>query len=434
MIKKLLALGLPISLMQFGSASMNIMNTVFVSMYSAEALAVLGGGNGVFWFVQVTLMAFLFPLDGLFSQRNAELTEKNKLLTNAIYVAIAIAALATLVLYLFCFFLFSARDQGLSAETFRFIMINGLSLFPLFCFVVVQKYWQSFYCTRVFSILVLISCMVNFLADYILLSPTFGFLMGAEGVAWATVLSRMTVLVLAVGYSLYKVNQLELKGYSVFGYDRALLGKIMRLGLPSSGHSSLEMASVMLLSYFSIVFGPEAMAANQIALTLGMASFPIYWGVAAAASTYIGGVKAVAGAYSSRDVISATYRISLIISVVAASLLWLLSREVTSFFDVPAEAVELTKTLVMLVALYQIADCFQSVTAGVLRGVSIITPVFISNLVCYYVLGLLVFVFCYVGIDMGYISIWIAFCVGVNASAAVNLWLVKRRFLTLVKI
>lgn len=76
MIKKLLALGLPISLMQFGNASMNIMNTVFVSIYSAEELAVLGGGNGIFWFVQVTLMAFLFPLDGLFSQRNAELTEK----------------------------------------------------------------------------------------------------------------------------------------------------------------------------------------------------------------------------------------------------------------------------------------------------------------------------------------------------------------------
>lgn len=434
MIRKLLALGWPISLMQFGSASMNIMNTIFVSMYSAEALAVLGGGNGVFWFVQVTLMAFLFPLDGLFSQCNAELNEKHKLLASAIYIAMAVAALAVLVLYSLCFFLFSTGDQGLSSETFRFIMINGLSLFPLFCFVVIQKYWQSFYCTRVFSILVLISCMVNFLADYILLSPACGFLMGAEGVAWATVLSRMTVLVLAIGYSLYKINQLELKGYFVFGYDRVLLGKITRLGIPSSGHSSLEMASVMLLSYFSIVFGPEAMAANQIALTLGMASFPIYWGIAAAASTYIGGVTAVAETYSFRDVISATYRISLIISIAAASLLWVLSREVTSVFDIPAEAVELTKTLIMLVALYQIADCFQSVTAGILRGGSIITPVFISNLVCYYVLGLLVFVLCYVGIDVGYISIWIAFCVGVNASALVNLWLVERQFLTIMKI
>lgn len=162
------------------------------------------------------------------------------------------------------------------------------------------------------------------------------------------------------------------------------------------------------------------MAANQLALTFGLAAFPFYWGITSASATFIGSNIKNTNNDQIKKIIKSSYLLSFITSLLIGLVIFLFAINLATFVKLSAETIHLAYVLILLVAAYQLADCFQSVCAGILRGFAVIYPVLFSNIISYYIIGLATFIFLYYVMDLGYTSIWWAFFVGVNASAIIN--------------
>lgn len=430
MLGKLFKLGLPISLMQFSSASLNIMNTFLISCFAIADLVVLGGANGIFWFIQITASAFLWPMDAIFSQQNGKPdSEKGRYLIQGLYFTCFIC-IASFISFLFAiwFFYSSLDDLVLIQNMASYLTICSFSIPPLLFFYLIQKLWQSYFITKAFFVMSFFSCLINLIVGIFLVCPIFNLCLGSDGIAWATVATRVFLLIAAIGWMVVELNKRSIKLHLRFSLDKTLFWRIAKTCLPSGAHGAIEMFSLILLSLFSVHHGASAMTANQLALSFIMASFPFYWGITSAASTYVGCHVADKNSATLSKVIKSAYALSQIYSVSITLIMAAIVVNLSYFISLHEDALKMSYALIFIVTVSQYADCFQSVCAGILRGASLITPVLIANIISYYFFGLIVFVFCFYYLGLGYLSIWLSFSTGINVSAVIN-YALTRRFL-----
>lgn len=233
MINRIIKLGFPISLMQFGSASLNIINTILVSRYAVEDLAVLGGCNGIFWFIQIVAVAFLWPFDGLFPQENAkERPDKANLLMHGLLIIIFLSIISFIAIQFSVMYLRQSTPSEIISKSENFLRISSLSIPPFLLFFLLQKFWQSFFLTKFFSFITIFFCIVNFITAFILLAPFFSIEIGAIGIAWATVITRCFACFIAIVWAIKEASRQNIKLKFHFYFDKLFFLKSLDLEYP----------------------------------------------------------------------------------------------------------------------------------------------------------------------------------------------------------
>ena len=128
-----------------------------------------------------------------------------------------------------------------------------------------------------------------------------------------------------------------------------------------------------------------AISANQIAMTLGNCAFMIVTSIGAATTIRISHCY---GARSLKELTlaaKASYHLVIAWNLFAAITFISLCNVIPTFFTTNAEVIDLASKLILLIAVYQLADGIQNVSVGILRGiqdVKIIMPIaFLSYIV-----------------------------------------------------
>ena len=185
---------------------------------------------------------------------------------------------------------------------------------------------------------------------------------------------------------------------------------------------------IMIIGYFykkqkyraSIMMGwlsKTAISANQIAMTLGNCAFMIVTSIGAATTIRISHCY---GARSLKELTlaaKASYHLVIAWNLFAAITFISLCNVIPTFFTTNAEVIDLASKLILLIAVYQLADGIQNVSVGILRGiqdVKIIMPIaFLSyivfNLPVGYLLGFT--------LGMGAQGLILGFTVGLTTAA-----------------
>lgn len=160
-----------------------------------------------------------------------------------------------------------------------------------------------------------------------------------------------------------------------------------------------------------------AISANQIAMTLGNCAFMIVTSIGAATTIRISHCY---GARSLKELTlaaKASYHLVIAWNLFAAITFISLCNVIPTFFTTNAEVIDLASKLILLIAVYQLADGIQNVSVGILRGiqdVKIIMPIaFLSyivfNLPVGYLLGFT--------LGMGAQGLILGFTVGLTTAA-----------------
>ena len=273
--------------------------------------------------------------------------------------------------------------------------------------------------TRVEMVVVILCNLMNVGLNWIFIYGHLGFEeLGATGAGLGTLGSRIAMPIMIIGY-FYKKQKYRayLQGFSPRNYSVKTIRTLLRMGLPISLQMFLEASAFVGTSIMMGWLSKTAISANQIAMTLGNCAFMIVTSIGAATTIRISHCY---GARSLKELTlaaKASYHLVIAWNLFAAITFISLCNVIPTFFTTNAEVIDLASKLILLIAVYQLADGIQNVSVGILRGiqdVKIIMPIaFLSyivfNLPVGYLLGFT--------LGMGAQGLILGFTVGLTTAA-----------------
>ena len=217
---------------------------------------------------------------------------------------------------------------------------------------------------------------LNILLNYLLVFGKWGFPeMGIAGAGWATVIgSWISPLIFALLYFSKPINA-EFKTFKNLRFDPWLFKRMIRFGLPSGIHWFLDVAAFTIFVLLVGRMGPIAHIASNIALSINLIAFMPMIGMGMAASILVGQYLGRNEPGNAERVGWLALRIGVVYIVfIGATFLLFPGFYINVFEGTAAGSVpfsELLKTvriLLVMLALWGVADASALILAGALKG------------------------------------------------------------------
>ena len=169
-----------------------------------------------------------------------------------------------------------------------------------------------------------------------------------------------------------------------------------------------------------------AISANQIAMTLGNCAFMIVTSIGAATTIRISHCY---GARSLKELTlaaKASYHLVIAWNLFAAITFISLCNVIPTFFTTNAEVIDLASKLILLIAVYQLADGIQNVSVGILRGIQDVKIIMPIAFVSYWLLNLPAGYLFGFTMGMGPSGLFLGFSFGLSAAAVMMILRIRR--------
>lgn len=370
-LREMMRLAWPVVLAQVGIMLMGVVDTAMVGRVGTSAVAAVALGH-IYW-VNVTIggLGILMVLDPVVSQATGAKDDVavSRGVQRGILMALALSIPSSLLLVPGEFF-FSVLRQPAEvapvAATFSRISIAGMV--PFYLFYALRQSLQAMAETKPVVIAIVVSNVVNFVLDYILIYGHFGFpALGVQGSAISTVVSRWVMFALVLQFG-WKHLHHAIVPWRAESARLAPLWKMARIGVPVGFQNWLEIA---VFSGGAIVlgwFGAIPLAAHEVAINLAALTFMFPMGVSAAAAAMVG--RAIG-----RDDLSAAKRDAVAALAVGVSFMALagiafltVPRALAMLFVYDPATIVMAASLIFIAGIFQMFDGLQSVATGILRG------------------------------------------------------------------
>lgn len=435
-LRDTLKLAGPIVLAQVGHMSMGIVDTLVAGRISTQALAGLGLAANFFWTFTHVGIATMFALDAYFSQsvgarNHAALARyfSQAFWLCGITMAVAFAVIAAgAIVYL------NVAPASSTNEAFRVYIFNVVWCIPsLFVFFLLQRYWQAQHRVLAFMVMILGGNVLNLLACLAFGLGWWGFpRLEVQGLAWATVISRYVTLLAAIGYTWWRLRPPGLKFPTV---DKVLQREFFRLGLPAAGHAALEVGTFAIVTFIIGFMGPVPLAAHHLCLMMAAFTFMFSVGLSSAAAVRVG--TFVGGGQPGRARLAGWLCIGLSVGIMAVFAIGYLAvpRVLLGWFSQDAAVIGIGVKLLLLAALFQIADGLQVTITGALRGLGNTRVALVANLIGHYPIGLVFGLLLAFPLGMHAVGLWAGLATGLATVAAILLvmWWKMTRDLTQIR-
>lgn len=429
-----LKLALPVVMTQLGQILVQMADNMMVGRYGGDdptPLAATSFGGTAFFLLFIAAIGVtmgLTPLVGELYARGDRQRSSQYLQNGVMFfslLGVATCALQLLVIPLLYHMGQPTEVVDMSIPYYRML---AYSMIPVMIFYSFKQFLEGVGNTRVEMVVVILCNLLNVLLNWIFIFGHFGVeAMGATGAGLATLVSRCCMPVLIVGYFFWREKyRVYLDGFSLRNYSGATVRSLLRMGIPISSQMFLESSAFVGTSIMMGWLGKTAISANQIAMTMGNCAFMIVTSIGAATTIR------VSHCYGARNVgeltlaAKASYHLVVLWNLLAAAIFISMSEVIPGFFTSNREVIDLASKLLLLIAVYQLADGVQNVSVGVLRGiqdVKIIMPIaFLSYIVFNLPVGYLLGFRC----GMGAQGLILGFTVGLTIAAVLMIARIRR--------
>jgi MATE family multidrug resistance protein len=429
-------LAAPLILVYAGYNVMGLVDTIIVGRLNAAALGGVGIGNGIFNALSLVGLGAVLGVDPLAAQAVGAGDEAGarQALRAGLRVAWLVGIPITLLVMGAPFVLAPAGVDGETArDTTMFLLARLTNPLTFALFAAYRSFLQVKGITRPVVIAMIVSNITNVIGNFLFIYgdgalravglPSVGLpAMGVFGCGLATALSSLlsVAIVRRAVRSLLRASHATSPSPSSSRESppsRALVSKVLRLGLPIGFQYLAEVGLFALVAVLAGRISAEAAAAHQIAIALASFTFCVAAGIGAATSVRVGhhvGAGSTAGAR--RAGFMGIGLVALVMGAFGAAFLILpgfFTRALTS----DARVVPLGMALLTVAALFQVSDGIQAVALGALRGAGDTRIGLIANVLGYYLFGLPVAYYWGVVRGGGVIGLWWGLSAGLTAVA-----------------
>lgn len=372
--KTMLSIALPITLQNFISSSLNMVDTVMVGELGEIQIAAVGLANQLFFLFSLILFGINSGTSIFISQFWGKRDIPN--IRRVVGIALLSGALISLVFMLVALIAPETVLQAFTED--RNVIAYGtgyLRIVSMSYIITAISFTYNFACrsighAKLPMAVSAISLGTNTLLNYLLIFGKLGFPhMGVEGAALATLIARIVEVVLLIGVIYHKKYALASRFDEMFKLSRDFVLKFFKTTTPvilNEGFWSLGM-TMYSAAYARIDTG--AVAAVQIANTVQNLFMVVFFGMGNACAVMIGNKI---GANKNETAIEYAKKFSLLgpsLGVFMGLLLILSSRLILKFFNVSSSVENDAVKILFVIALVMAVKVFNILlVVGILRS------------------------------------------------------------------
>lgn len=431
-IRPTLALALPIMAGMVSQMLMGLADTVMIGHVGVVPLAAASFVNAVAHLPLVFGLGLLTSIAVLTSQAYGarKPADAGEVLRHGLLLSIAMGLLSTVSMFvLYPFLHLLGQPADVVAEAGIYLLLFGVSMFPALVAHGVKQFAESLKHPWWPMFVMFGGVLLNVLLNWILIFGHWGApAMGLEGAGWATVIART---VMAVVMLAYVFRAPALRAFQPARWRAALsgacFGRLLRLGWPVAGQHFCEVSAFAFAAIMMGWISAEAIAAHQIALTCAAMSFMFVMGLGAAACIRVGHAYGAGQFNRMRRIGFGAVGLAAAIMALFGTVFMLAGRPIAGLFIVSPVVVELTARLLIVAAIFQIADGVQVTSISALRGLSDVRVPALIAVLAYWVLAIPLGSWLAFRAHWGAVGIWIGLAVGLGVAAVGLAWRFQRR-------
>ncbi|MBC7692557.1 MAG: MATE family efflux transporter [Methylotenera sp.] len=435
-MKNMLKLATPVVLTYLGLMLMGFVDLLFVGRVSPTAIGAVGVGTSIFiWFMIFgigLLTGMDYPISHAFGAGKTE--EGHRVLNQGLIVSVIMSVPLTVMLLFLNHHLavFGFNPQILS-ETQGYLEVIAWSLLPTFVFSALRQYLQAIGIARPALVILVVANVLNALANYALIFGKWGMpALGTVGSAWATFVSRgFMMIVMAIYVWRWDAKHHQYFKKVVFQYERDLMKTLLRLGTPSALQMLFEVGVFATSTTLAAKLTASELAAHQIVLNTASMTFMVPMGISSATAVLVGQHMGKNDFRGARITGWRGFALGVGFMAFSAVMLLLFPDAILSIYTTDSQVLEVGKSLLLVVALFQLSDGAQVVGTGALRGIADTHSPMYVNLVGHWALGLPVGVYLCFSLHWGVKGLWVGLSSGLTlvALTLVFIWWKKSHLL-----
>lgn len=425
--RTILVLGLPLIGSQVAQFALHVTDTIMLGWYSVPALAGGALGATLFFLLFTVGMGYglaVMPLVASAAGADDQ-TDVRRVTRMGMWLSIGYA-IAVMPLFVFAepLLVLMGQEPDVAQIAGSYLVIAGFGMGPALLVMVLKSYLAALGKTQVAFWISVLGIGVNVLCNWVFIFGNFGAPeLGARGAAIASVTVQVFTL---IGFLLYAVLLPELRPYQLlvrfWKSDWAALRRVNALGLPIGlallSEGGLFSASAIMMGWI----GTKELAAHSIALEITAIFFMVHIGLGNAATVMVGRAFGRNDSAALRAAAKASVALSLCFALVTMLIYFVFSEHMVGLFIGPnetqrAEIIQIGATLLMVAAVFQLADGGQAMGMSLLRGVQDTRVPMVIAAVAYWLIGLpagYAFGFLF---GLGGVGIWIGLIVGLTVAA-----------------
>lgn len=371
--RAIVRLSWPILVAQLAILASGVADTVMTGHYGATHLAAIGIGAGIWITVFITLMGVLLGLSPLIARHFGadELEAIGEQVRQGLCLALALSALGVALLSFPRPLLELMQvPPEVAAIAMRYLCVIAWGLPAALLVRVFYGLTPAVGRPRPVMMINLIALFIKIPLSYALLRGLYGLPeLGGVGCAVGSVAMFWTMLLLAFLFVLF--DPFYRRFHILRGSFRPywpVLKRILGVGVPIGVAHFVEVTSFTFMTLFLARLGAQVSAAHQVIANLAVVLFMVPLSLGIGTSVLIGQSLGRGDPHHAREVTLAGLRLASGIALVLVSLLLLLSRRVLDLYTNDRVVLELTLSLLPLLALFHIFDAVQGLAVNALRG------------------------------------------------------------------
>ena len=424
----------PVILAEIGWVLMGIVDTMVVGPLGPAAIGAVGTGSTMFFAVMVLGIGTLFALDTFVahSYGAGRIDECHRWLYTGLQVAVVMSVvLVALGLVGVRLLTWSGIQPDILALLQPYLAALLWSAPPLLFFTVLRRYLQAMNTVRPILVAVIVANVINAGANIVLV---YGYLgvpaLGVVGSAYATLVARVCLAAMFWWVVVARERQWPSGLYDVpFRWAVEPMWRLVRLGAPAAFQIALEVGVFAAAAALAGRISASALAANQIVLNIAGFFFMVPFGLSSAAAVRVGQAVGRRDPGGVRRAGWCALALALGFAVVVATLFVAVPGLFIRVFTNDPGVVQTGIVLLLVCAVFQPFDGFQSVSTGALRGLGDTRTPMLANLIGHWCLGLPVaYLLCF-SRGWGVVGLWtgLSFGLVLIGSFLIVVWSLRSR-------
>ena len=412
--RRLLALGLPITVVQVLLMLPGVEDSVIVGRLGPSALGAIALGGTYFFAITGFGLGLLLGVEPVIAQAvgAGEPGAVARAFQRGLVIALGVSTLAALTFLPVEHVLrFMGQQEELIAIVGPYMRVQAPSVYAFLLFVIVRITLQAHHVTRPILAAAMVANVVNIILCIGLVYGMWGMpRMGTVGAGVATSIARFVmlgVLVLAAWPELAPLLRWQRASTAL-----APMAKLLLLGLPAGVQVSLEFGVFAIVGLVMGNLGAVPMAAHQIALNIASLTYMVPLGIGISGSVLVGRAIGAGDRDGARRMAVSVLACGVGFMVLSATAFALVPGLIARAYTNDAATIVLASALIPIAAVFQVFDGLQCVAIGLLRGTGDTRTPMIASLVGYWAIGLPMSLWLGRTLHGGPVGLWWGFVAG----------------------
>lgn len=211
--------------------------------------------------------------------------------------------------------------------------------------------------------------VVNVIFNYLLIYGKFGFpAMGVAGASLATVIGQTVAFLISFYVVMGSKHYIFINFKEKFKFDRAIMGSVYKIGLPSMIEQLLMRAGMIIFTRTVASLGDISYATHQVCMNIQSMSFMVGNAFATATTTLMGQSLGKRRYDMAACYTKYTKRLGQCVAVALGLTFAIFGGKIVGFYNKTPEVMAAGGQIMMIIGLCQPIQTTQFITAGGLRG------------------------------------------------------------------